>query len=40
MGHVRAGRETVIAEITAAGFVMERSHDFLGENFFLEFRRP
>jgi ubiquinone/menaquinone biosynthesis C-methylase UbiE len=40
MGHVRAGRETVIAEITAAGFVPERSHDFLRENYFLEFRRP
>jgi len=40
MGHVRAGRETVIAEITAAGFVLERSHDFLRENYFLEFRRP
>lgn len=40
LGHVRAGRETVVAEIEAAGFSLLRSHDFLRENFFLEFRRP
>jgi ubiquinone/menaquinone biosynthesis C-methylase UbiE len=40
LGHVRANRETVINEITAAGFVLDRTHDFLSENFFLEFRKP
>ncbi len=41
LGHVRADRETVIAEITSAGFELEsRTHDFLRENYFLEFRRP
>jgi len=40
MGHVRADRETVIGEITAAGFVLERTHHFLRENYFLEFRKP
>jgi ubiquinone/menaquinone biosynthesis C-methylase UbiE len=39
ISHVRANRETVIAEVTAAGFVLERSHNFLRENYFLEFRR-
>jgi hypothetical protein len=39
LGHVRAGRETVIAEIEAAGFALLRSHDFLRENYFLEFTR-
>jgi ubiquinone/menaquinone biosynthesis C-methylase UbiE len=39
LGHVRAGRETVIAEIEAAGFGLLRSHDFMRENYFLEFRR-
>lgn len=40
LGHVRANREQVISEITAAGFGLERSHDFLHENYFLEFRKP
>lgn len=40
LGHVRANRETVIAELTAAGFVLNRTHDFLRENYFLEFRKP
>jgi ubiquinone/menaquinone biosynthesis C-methylase UbiE len=40
LGHVRANRETVINEITAAGFVLDRTHDFLRENFFLEFKKP
>ena len=39
LGHVRAGRATVIAEVEAAGFALLRSHDFLRENYFLEFRR-
>lgn len=39
MSHVRANRETVIAEVTAAGFMLERTHSFLRENYFLEFRR-
>ena len=40
MGHVRADRETVIGEITTAGFILERTHHFLRENYFLEFRKP
>ena len=40
LGHVRAGRETVIAEVEAAGFRLLRGHDFMRENYFLEFRRP
>lgn len=40
LGHVRAGRETVIAEVEAAGFQLLRSHPLLRDNFFLEFRRP
>ncbi len=40
MGHVRAGRETVIAEIEAAGFKLIRSHGLLRENFFVEFQKP
>lgn len=40
LGHVRANRETVIAELTTAGFVLNRTHDFLRENYFLEFRKP
>ena len=40
MSHVRANRETVIAEISAAGFVLDRTHDFLRENYFLVFRKP
>lgn len=39
MGHVRADRETVIGEVTVAGFELARSHDLLRENYFLEFRR-
>ncbi len=39
MGHVRAGRETVIAEIEAAGFRLHKSHALLRENFFIEFER-
>lgn len=40
LGHVRADRETVIDEITVAGFVLDRTHDFLRDNYFLEFRKP
>jgi ubiquinone/menaquinone biosynthesis C-methylase UbiE len=40
MNHVRVDRETVIAEITAAGFVLDHTHTFLRENYFLEFRKP
>lgn len=40
MSHVRAGRETVIEEVEAAGFMRLRTHDFLRDNYFLEFRRP
>lgn len=38
--HVRAPKETVIAEITEAGFELVREEDFLEENYFLVFRRP
>ena len=40
LGHVRANRESVIAEVTAAGFTLDRTHDLLRENYFLEFRKP
>lgn len=41
LGHVRAGRDTVVAEIEAAGFRLLRRHDdLLRENYFLEFVRP
>jgi ubiquinone/menaquinone biosynthesis C-methylase UbiE len=40
MGHVRAGRETVTQVIIAAGFQPLRSHDFLRENYFLEYLKP
>lgn len=40
LSHVRADRETVIAEVTVAGFVLERTHGFLRDNYFLEFSKP
>ena len=40
MGHVRADRATVVAEIEAAGFRLLRSHELLRENYFIEFLRP
>lgn len=40
MGHVRAGRGQVIAEIELAGFRFEREEPILRGNFFLRFRRP
>ena len=40
LGHVRAGKETVIGEIEAAGFrLVEDRKGLLGENYFLRFRR-
>ena len=42
LGHVRAGKETVIEEIEAAGlvFVREVELESLRDNYLLEFRRP
>jgi ubiquinone/menaquinone biosynthesis C-methylase UbiE len=42
MQHVRAGKETVIAEIKEAGFqwVGEREIEGFEENYFIEFRKP
>jgi ubiquinone/menaquinone biosynthesis C-methylase UbiE len=40
LSHVRTNRETVIAEVSAAGFVLERTHGFLRDNYFVEFRKP
>lgn len=37
--HVRAGQETVVAEIQAAGFKQIEEQDFLKENYFLRFRK-
>ncbi|EIC22487.1 class I SAM-dependent methyltransferase [Thiorhodovibrio frisius] len=37
-GHVRAGREQVIAEVESAGFQLEQEFDLLKRNFFLRFR--
>lgn len=39
MGHVRAGREQVIAEIEAAGFELWDEPLTLGSNYFLRFRK-
>ena len=39
MGHVRAGEEKVIAEITAAGFALSERLDFMQTQFYLRFRR-
>ena len=39
MGHVRAGEEQVIAEITAAGFALTERLDFMQTQFYLRFRR-
>jgi ubiquinone/menaquinone biosynthesis C-methylase UbiE len=38
--HVRAGRETAIEEIKAAGFELLGSEDLLDENYFLRFTKP
>ena len=42
LGHVRAGKETVLAEIEAAGFRFEDEPEIEGleENYVLRFRRP
>lgn len=40
LGHVRAGKETVIGEIEAAGFkLIEERRGLLKDNYFLRFRR-
>ena len=39
MRHVRAGKETVIEEVTAAGFVFQSETDLLKENYVLRFIR-
>lgn len=38
--HVRAGKETVIREIEAAGFRLAEDRRFLRENYFLRFVKP
>lgn len=42
LGHVRAGKEAVSAEIVSAGFTMDRQIqvDGMSENYMLQFRRP
>lgn len=40
MSHVRADRQQVIREVTAAGFELEREPALLENNYFLIFRRP
>ena len=39
MTHVRAGEETVLREIEAAGFRLTKTQDFLKENYFLQFKK-
>ena len=39
LGHVRAGEETVRAEIEAAGFELVESPDFMQTQYFLRFRK-
>ncbi len=39
MGHVRANKQKVIKEITAAGFVQIDDKPLLSVNYFLEFRK-
>ena len=39
MGHVRAGKATVIKEIEAAGFRLIEDKELLTENYFLKFRK-
>ena len=39
MSHVRANRQQVIREMTAAGFELEREPDLLERNYFLIFRK-
>jgi ubiquinone/menaquinone biosynthesis C-methylase UbiE len=40
LGHVRANKATVIAEIEATGFVFDSEVDLLRHNYYLRFRRP
>lgn len=40
MSHVRANRDEVVDEVTAAGFILIREPQMLEENYFLIFRRP
>lgn len=40
MGHVRAGKATVIDEITQAGFRLVDDKPLLRTNYYLEFRKP
>lgn len=37
--HVRAGKETVIAEVTGVGFVLDNEVDLLTENYYLRFTK-
>ena len=37
--HVRAGKETVVKEIEAAGFRLSEERDFMQENYFLRFTK-
>jgi predicted methyltransferase len=39
LSHVRAGKETVITEVTAAGFRLLAEEPILRENYFLRFRK-
>jgi ubiquinone/menaquinone biosynthesis C-methylase UbiE len=38
--HVRADKQTVIDEVSRAGFVLESETDLLEQNYYLHFRRP
>jgi predicted methyltransferase len=38
--HVRADKQTVIDEVSQAGFVLESETDLLQQNYYLHFRRP
>ncbi len=38
--HVRTDKQTVIEEVSRAGFVLESETDLLEENYYLRFRRP
>jgi len=38
--HVRADKQTVIEEVSGAGFVLESETDLLDENYYLRFHRP
>ncbi len=40
LSHVRAGKETVIGEVEAAGFRLEKEIPLLRQNYMLRFRRP